>query len=147
MKSIFCNKNRYLNANNIESPKSIGYIVIIALCSLSNNKQFTKQFLNTENGLSIITNEILNGIAFESFEAAQILRNICKEKENIKQFLNENGCKCLLKFISSKSMQLKFVAAATLADIIYHATTPNTDNQNDNNLFVLTTEHLSPYMT
>jgi len=118
--------------------------------------------VKTGNGLGIIINEILNGIATPknviiATEAAQLLRNVCREQQNIKSFLNENGCQCLLSFISSKSTQLKFLAAGALADIVYHATSnteydaitndPRKQLTDSNNLFALTTEHLSPYMT
>ena len=140
-----------LNAANRETAKPIGATVISALCTLSNDAAFTKQFVNTGNGLAIITHEVLHGIAVPEHalianEAAQILRNVAREHENIKFFLQEQGCKCLLSLISSKTVQLKFLAAGALADIVYHATS-NEDRENKHDLFTLTTEHLAPYMT
>eukprot|EP00488_Nonionellina_sp_1-RS-2012_P001735 TRINITY_DN295_c0_g1_i1.p1 TRINITY_DN295_c0_g1~~TRINITY_DN295_c0_g1_i1.p1 ORF type:complete len:181 (+),score=24.98 TRINITY_DN295_c0_g1_i1:631-1173(+) len=79
-----------------------------------------------------------------ALRCAQILRNICREHDNIKTLLKENGCQCLLRLIMSTSIELKLLAAGTLADIIYHATQTQTHNDA---LFVCTTQHLSPYMT
>jgi len=134
---------------------ALNVYVLAAFAGTTHKREISRAIVK-QNGLRLITHQIINGPAnpakLKQFQmqnvevspamyGAQILRNISRDIRNMKAMLSCSALKCIAKSVKCSNMEMKYLGIGSFAEVISHVTTKKAKD-----MYRFTIDHLGEEM-